>query len=400
MTGQPTGPVLVLNCGSSSLKYQLVDAVSETVLASGLVERVGEGQGLLTHKVGDARFTVEDTFADHGQALAAVQDAFAAHGPQLAEVGLCGLGHRVVHGGGRFIAPTLLDDDVLAGIEEQNSLAPLHNPPALQGIRAAMRLRPDLPHVGVFDTAFFAGLPAVAHTYAIDRDVASRYRIRRYGFHGTSHDYVSTAAAAFLGRDVAELNQIVLHLGNGASVSAIESGQAVDTSMGLTPLEGLVMGTRSGDLDPGIHGYLSRQAGMTVDDIDALLNKRSGLLGLAGENDFRALQTLRDGGDEAAELAYRVYVRRIVKYVGSYLAVLGRVDVLTFTAGIGENNPLLRADVLGALSPLGFVVDPSRNAAGSGARVISADASQTTVLVVPTNEELAIARATLAVVSR
>ncbi len=394
------GPVLVLNCGSSSLKYQLVDPVGEVVLASGLVERIGEGQGSLTHRVGSAGSTVEDSFADHGRALAAVQDAFTVHGPQLAEVGLCGIGHRVVHGGERFVAPTLLDDDVLAGIEEQNSLAPLHNPPALQGIRAARRLRPDLPHVGVFDTAFFAGLPAVAHTYAIDRDVANRHRIRRYGFHGTSHDYVSTAAAAFLGRQLAELNQIVLHLGNGASVSAIEGGRAVDTSMGLTPLEGLVMGTRSGDLDPGIHGYLSRQAGMSVDDIDALLNKRSGLLGLAGENDFRALQVLRESGDEAAELAHRIYVRRIVKYVGSYLAVLGRVDVLTFTAGIGENNPVLRADVLTALAPLGFVLDPSLNAIGSGARVISADSSATTVLVIPTNEELAIARATLAVISR
>ncbi|CUR57164.1 acetate kinase A and propionate kinase 2 [metagenome] len=393
------GPILVLNAGSSSLKYQLVDPGTEEVLASGVVERIGESVGRLAHHVGGERFEVREQFSDHAAALAAAQEAFAAHGPQLAEAGLCGVGHRVVHGGDRFQEPTLLDDDVLDGIAEQNSLAPLHNPPALQGIRAARSLRPDLPQVGVFDTAFFASLPAVAFTYAIDREVARRHRIRRYGFHGTSHDYVSRAAARFLDRDLAELNQIVLHLGNGASVSAIEAGRAVDTSMGLTPLEGLVMGTRPGDLDPGIPGYLA-QEGLSVAEIDALLNKRSGLLGLAGENDFRALQTMRDRGDEAAELAYRIYVRRIVKYVGSYLAVLGRVDVLTFTAGIGENNAGLRADVLAALAPLGFVPDPDRNTSGEGARVISATDSPTTVLVVPTNEELAIAQATYAVISR
>ncbi|MGD9960333.1 acetate/propionate family kinase [Nocardioides sp.] len=393
-----SSPILVLNCGSSSLKYQLVDATTEAVLASGLVERIGEADGALTHRVGGERFEQRAQFTDHRAALAAIQEAFAGHGPDLAASGLRGMGHRVVHGGDRFREPTLLDDAVLEGIAEQNSLAPLHNPPALQGIRAAMTLRPDLPHVGVFDTAFFADLPAVAHTYAIDRDVARRHRIRRYGFHGTSHDYVSAAVAAFLGRDRAELNQIVLHLGNGASVSAIEAGRAVDTSMGLTPLEGLVMGTRPGDLDPGIQGYLS-QAGMSTTDIDTMLNKRSGLLGLAGENDFRALQSLREGGDEDAELAHGIYVRRIVKYVGAYLAVLGHVDALTFTAGIGENNAGVRADVLTALAPLGFVLDRERNASGTGPRVISADGSPTTVLVVPTNEELAIARATLAVIT-
>ncbi len=392
------GPILVLNCGSSSLKYQLVDPGTEQVLASGVVERIGEERGTLTHQVDGHRFVVGEHFDDHSAALAAAQAAFETHGPKLAEVGLCGVGHRVVHGGERFQAPTLLDDDVLHGIEEQNSLAPLHNPPALQGIRAAMTLRPDLPQVGVFDTAFFASLPAVAYTYAIDRDVARQHRVRRYGFHGTSHDFVSREVAKHLERDVRELNQIVLHLGNGASASAIEGGRAVDTSMGLTPLEGLVMGTRSGDLDPGIPGYLA-QEGLSATEIDTLLNKRSGLLGLAGENDFRALQAMREAGDEAAELAYRIYARRIVKYVGSYLAVLGRVDALTFTAGIGENNPQLRADVLAALAPLGFVVDDERNGSGEGARVISAAGSPTTVLVVPTNEELAIAQATYAVIS-
>jgi acetate kinase len=393
-----TGPILVLNCGSSSLKYQLVDPETEQALASGLVERIGAGEGLLTHRVDSERFVVDGRFADHTAALTAAQAAFAQHGPHLTDVGLSGFGHRVVHGGDRFRSPTLLDEGVLAAIAEQNSLAPLHNPPALQGIRAARALRPDLPHVGVFDTAFFAGLPAVASTYAIDRLVASRYRIRRYGFHGTSHDYVSRAAARLLDRDLGELNQIVLHLGNGASVSAIQAGRPVDTSMGLTPLEGLVMGTRPGDLDPGIPGYLIAE-GMSAHEVDSLLNQRSGLMGLAGENDFRALQAMRESGDESAELAYRIYVRRIVKYVGSYLAVLGRVDVLTFTAGIGENNPLLRADVITALAPLGFVLDPGRNATGAAGRIISADDSPSTVLVVATNEELAIAQAAAAIIT-
>ncbi len=290
---------------------------------------------------------------------------------------------------------------MLAELAALSVLAPLHNPPAILGVQAAMKIRPDLPQVGVFDTAFFATLPEAAYTYAIDREVAAEHHVRRYGFHGTSHAFVSAAAAEFLGRPNDGLKQIVLHLGNGASISAIANGRAVDTSMGMTPLEGLVMGTRSGDIDAGIIGYLATSAGMTVHEIDDLLNKRSGLLGLAGVRDFRALQEFRMAGDEAAELAYQVYVHRIVKYVGAYHAVLGGVDVLTFTAGVGENNPELRADVSAALGALGFVLDADRNAAGvAGARRISADDSPVTMLVVPTNEELAIARAAALFVSR
>ena len=389
--------VLVINCGSSSLKYQLVDPESHVPLASGLVERIGEPNGVLTHRRGDQTHRIEANFADHEAALAATQDAFATFGPLPADVGLAAFGHRIVHGGNRFWKPTLLNDDVLAELAELSVLAPLHNPPAILGVRAAMKIRPDLPQVGVFDTAFFAGLPDVASTYAIDRDLAERHHIRRYGFHGTSHAYVSAAASNFVfgvPRDM--FRQIVLHLGNGASVSAIAGGRAVDTSMGMTPLEGLVMGTRSGDIDAGIVGYLATSAGMTAHEIDELLNKRSGLLGLAGVNDFRALQELRAAGDGHAELAYQVYVRRIVKYVGAYLAVLGTVDILSFTAGIGENNPGLRQDIVEALHPLGFILDRERNATGTGIRRISTDDSPTTILVVPTNEELAIARATAA----
>lgn len=392
--------ILVVNCGSSSLKYQLVDPEDDVPLASGLVERIGESDGVLTHRRGDETHRIEATFGDHEAALTATQSALDEFGPVPADVGLAAFGHRIVHGGDRFREPTLLNDEVLAELGLLSVLAPLHNPPAILGVRAAMKLRPDLPQVGVFDTSFFADLPEPAYTYAIDRRIAAQHHIRRYGFHGTSHDFVSSAAADFLGRPKESLNQIVLHLGNGASASAIANGRAVDTSMGMTPLEGLVMGTRSGDIDAGIAGFLANSAGMSAHDIDDLLNKHSGLLGLAGVNDFRTLQELRKAGDATAELAYQVYARRIVKYVGAYLAVLGRVDVLTFTAGVGENNPGLREDVVRALEPLGFVLDADRNSTASpGPRVISTDNSPVTLLVVPTNEELAIARAAAIFVS-
>ncbi len=394
-----TTAILVINCGSSSVKYQLLDPTDPTPLASGVVEQIGEQQGTLKHRSGGTTHHLTASFGDHEVALAAIQTAFAEHGPDPAQAGLAAFGHRIVHGGDRFQAPTLLTDAVLAELEQFSVLAPLHNPPAISGVRAAMRIRPDLPQVGVFDTAFFADLPAAAYTYAIDRTCAEHYRIRRYGFHGTSHAFVSAAAATHVNRPLASLNQIVLHLGNGASASAIAAGRAVDTSMGMTPLEGLVMGTRSGDVDPGLAGYLADAAKMSAAEVNALLNERSGLLGLTGVNDFRAVQDMRSTGDPHAQLAYDVYVHRIVKYVGSYLAVLGGVDVLSFTAGVGENNPGLRSDIATALRPLGFVVDPERNGTGSGVRRISTDDSPTTILVVPTNEELAIAQAVLGLIS-
>ncbi len=293
----------------------------------------------------------------------------------------------------RFYRPTLLDDERIAALEELSELAPLHNPPALQGIRVARRLLPDVPHVAVFDTAFFHDMPAEAATYAIDRDVAKRWQIRRYGFHGTSHRYVSERAAGFLGRPLAGLNQIVLHLGNGSSASAIAGTRPLDTSMGLTPLEGLVMGTRSGDMDPSIVSYLWHTANMGVDEIESMLNERSGVLGLAGERDFRRLRAMIESGDAAAQLAYGVFIHRLRKYVGAYLAVLGRTDAISFTAGIGENDPAVRRDALAGLEGFGIVLDHERNGAEAvGERLISRDDSPIAVLVVPTNEELAIAR--------
>ena len=370
------GPVLVLNAGSSSLKYQLLVPESGEVLAKGLVERIGEPGGA----------------ADHTAAMAEMAAALVDAGVDLAAAGLRAVGHRVVHGGPDFSDPVIITDAVVAEISDLIPLAPLHNPGAVAGLQAA-RAQFDVPHVAVFDTAFFATLPPAAATYAIPADLARTHRIRRYGFHGTSHRFVSTAAADLVDRPAAELNQIVLHLGNGCSASAVRGGVAIETSMGLTPLQGLVMGTRSGDVDPGLHTFLHNELGLSVGDIDNLLNKQSGLKGLAGVNDFRELQQRRESGDPAAQLAFEVYVHRLQHYVGAYLAHLGRLDVLTFTAGVGENNPALRAAVVDGLDGLGLSVDPERNTAASReARVISPDGSPVTVAVVPTNEELAIAR--------
>jgi acetate kinase len=370
--------VLVLNSGSSSLKYQLIEPDSGKSLAEGVIEKIGEPSSLVT---------------DHGAALRVAFEELSEDGIDLKACGLVAVGHRVVHGGAVFYQPTVVDDAVIAELEQVSALAPLHNPPAIQGIEVARKLLPDVPHVAVFDTAFFHDLPAAAATYAIDRELAEKWHIRRYGFHGTSHRYASKQAAEFLGKPWESLNQIVLHLGNGASASAIAGGRPVDTSMGLTPLEGLVMGTRSGDIDASIVGYLHREAEMSVDDIESMLNHNSGMLGLAGERDFRRLQQLIESGDGSAQLAYDVYIHRLRKYVGAYLAILGRTDVVSFTAGVGENVAMVRQDALSGLAGLGVEIDEQRNTqAAKGARRISTDNSRVTVLVVPTNEELAIAR--------
>ncbi len=374
----PSPVVLVLNSGSSSLKYQLIEPDSGDSLADGIVERIGEPSSPVT---------------DHGAALRVAFEKLSDDGIDLKACGLVAVGHRVVHGGPVFYRPTVIDDTVIAELKGLSMLAPLHNPPALQGIEVARRMLPAVPHVAVFDTAFFHNLPGAAATYAIDRELAEKWHIRRYGFHGTSHRYVSEQAAAFLDWPWEELNQIVLHLGNGASASAIAGGRPVDTSMGLTPLEGLVMGTRSGDIDAGIVSYLHREAEMSVDDIESMLNHHSGLLGLAGERDFRRLREMIEAGDSSAQLAYDVFIHRLRKYIGAYLAILGRTDVVSFTAGVGENAAAVRLDALNGLQGLGIDIDEQRNAQpGGGARRISTDSSPIAVLVVPTNEELAIAR--------
>ncbi|UMB69033.1 acetate kinase [Mycobacterium paraterrae] len=373
-----TDTVLVLNAGSSSLKYQLIEPDSGKSLADGTIEQIGEPSS---------------SVADHGAALQAAFEALSADGIDLKTCGLVAVGHRVVHGGAVFYRPTVIDDAVIARLKHLSMLAPLHNPPALDGIDVARRMLPDVPHVAVFDTAFFHDMPAAAATYAIDRELAQKWHIRRYGFHGTSHRYVSEQAAEFLGLRWDRANQIVLHLGNGASASAIAGGRPVDTSMGLTPLEGLVMGTRSGDIDPGIIGYLCREADMSIEDTEVMLNRHSGLLGLAGERDFRALRQRIESGDSTAQLAYDVFIHRLRKYVGGYLAILGRTDVISFTAGVGENAAAVRLDALRGLQGLGIEIDEDRNAQpANGARRISTDDSSVAVLVVPTNEELAIAR--------
>lgn len=388
--------VLVINSGSSSVKFQLVDPATGISLAAGLVEQIGESEGRVVLEYRGEETEHRRAIADHGAGLAAAFEMLRDAGVDLSS-DVTAVGHRVVHGGEIFYRPTLIDDDVLQQISDLSALAPLHNPPNVLGIEVAREQLPDVPHVAVFDTAFFHGLPAAAKTYAIDRDVAKAHGIRRYGFHGTSHQYVSQQVEQFLGRT--DLRQIVLHLGNGASASAIQGGEPLDTSMGLTPLEGLVMGTRSGDIDPGVVMHLRRSADMDVDEIDRLLNRKSGLEGLAGVNDFRVLGQKIDDGDADAKLAYDVYIHRLRKYIGAYMLILGRLDVITFTAGVGENAANVRADALANLDGFGIEVDTERNSVRSKtARVVSTDSSTVTVLVVPTNEELAIARAAEAAV--
>jgi acetate kinase len=369
--------VLVLNAGSSSLKYQVVELPSGRKVRGDHFERVtrdGSGDALR-------------------QVLAALEQADLAG--RIAAVG-----HRVVHGG-HLRGPVLIDDDTIDQLEELSRLAPLHNPPAVEGIRQARAAYPEIPQVAVFDTTFFDALPEVATTYAIDRGVAEAEGIRRYGMHGISHEYVAARTAELLDRDPARLDQITLHLGNGASAAAIRGGRPVETSMGLTPLEGLVMGTRGGDIDPGVILHLVRHCAYDADRLDDLLHHRSGLQGLAGVHDFRDLVVAIDRGDERARLAYDVYCHRVRKYVGAYLAVLGGADTVVFTGGVGENLARVREDALAGLDRLGIEMDPVRNReAGSGPAVISTPSSQVSVVVVPTNEELSIARQTSALAGR
>lgn len=393
--------VLVLNSGSSSIKYQLIDPDTGTSLTSGLVERIGEQGSRLEHSHLDTTVEREVAVADHRDGMARAFALFDEVGPGLSEAHIVAVGHRVVMGGQAFDRPALVDDEVLSAIERLAPLAPLHNPSNLMTIRVALELLPDVPHVAVFDTAFFHGLPAAAATYALDREVAERHGVRRYGFHGTSHQYVSAKVPEVLGRDPEGFRQVVLHLGNGASASAVVGGRAVETSMGLTPLEGLVMGTRSGDVDPGVLLHLARSADLDVAQLDHLLNHRSGMKGLSGQNDMREVHRLVAAGDPAARLALEVYVHRLRKYVGAYAAVMGGLDALTFTAGVGENDAVVRAETVAGLGFLGLSIDPELNSARSAEpRVISPPDTPAAVLVVPTREELEIARQTLRLVRR
>lgn len=399
MTAEPTRPVLVVNAGSSSLKYQLVDATTGVTQAAGLVERIGEPGSRARHVADQQEHEHEISCGSHREAFEAIVTAFRDHGPDLATVALAAVGHRVVHGGDRFIHPVLVTDEVLGAIEQLVPLAPLHNPANLEGIRIARQRFPGTPQVAVFDTAFHHTLPAHAFTYAVPRSWRETYGVRRYGFHGTSHAFVSRRASELLGIPLGEANVIVLHLGNGASATAVAGGRSVDTSMGLSPLEGLVMGTRPGDLDPSLPAHLGR-AGISVAEYDEALNRESGLLGLAGTNDFRELTGLVAAGDPDARLAFDVAAHRLRKYVGAYAAVLGRLDAVVFTAGVGEHSPALRAAATRGLGILGIELDEEANAAAtSGEHRISRPDSPVAVLVVPTNEELEIARQAAALVA-
>jgi len=391
--------VLVINAGSSSLKYQLIDLADRTTLGSGLVEKIGESASVTTHRHGDDKHVLDARCANHEDAFRLALDCFSRFGPALADHALLAVGHRVVHGGTRFSEPALITDELIDTVTELIPLAPLHNPPNLEGIRVARALFPAVPQVAVFDTAFHQSLPDYAYTYAVPRAWRDDLGVRRYGFHGTSHAFVSRTAAQLLGRSPEDVNVVVLHIGNGASVSAVQGGRCIDTSMGLTPLEGLVMGTRPGDLDPGLAAYLLG-TGLSPEEYDRALNKESGLKGLAGSNDYRDIAAGIAAGDPDARLARAVAAYRVKKYVGAYAFALGRLDAVVFTAGAGENDAALRSECLAGLDAFGIAIDEERNTArSSAARSISPEGSAVAVLVIPTNEELVIARETVEVVN-
>ncbi len=372
------GIALVLNCGSSSVKYQVVDTTVDAPLASGLIERV----------------------TDHGLAIREVIDSLSAPGSGVDLSKLTVIGHRVLHGGEEFSAPTIIDDEVESKMTRLIPLGPLHMPPNLSGIAAAREAFPDKPHVAIFDTAFFQTLSEAAYTYAIDKNVAAEHSIRKYGFHGTSYAYLSHEVPRVMGKNPEDVNFIALHLGNGASVTAIRGGKAIDTSMGLTPLAGLVMGTRAGDIDPAVAFHLGRSAGMTLEEIDHLFNRQSGMLGLTGYSDMRDVEKAASEGAHDAQLGLDIYCRRIRGYIGQYYAHLGHLDAVVFTAGVGENSDIVRGQALAGLEELGIHVDAERNAGRKKqATLISTDDSPIAVWVVPTNEEREIALQSIAAVS-
>ena len=393
--------ILVINCGSSSLKYQLINSETEGVLAKGLCERIGI-DGMLTYQPeGGEKEKSEIAMPTHTEAINAVLAALTNEKSgvikSLSEVGA--VGHRVVHGGEKFTSSCLINDESMKAIEECNDLAPLHNPANLIGIRACQELMPGVPMVAGFDTAFHQTMPDVAYTYGIPYEYYEKYKVRRYGFHGTSHSYVSKRTAEIVGKPYDQMKIIVCHLGNGASISAVNCGKSVDTSMGLTPLEGLVMGTRSGDLDPAIIDFVGKKEGLSLDEMNEVLNKKSGMLGISGvSSDGRDLEAAAETGNKRAQLALDVFDYRVIKYIGAYAAAMNGVDAIAFTAGIGENNIKMRKDVCSSLTYLGVKLDEEKNNVRGEERIISADDSKVQVLLVPTNEELAIARETLALV--
>ena len=394
--------VLVINCGSSSLKFQLINSESEEVLAKGLCERIGIDGSLTFVPAGGEKVKSDKAMPTHTEAIQFVIDALTD--PEtgvvksLDEIGA--VGHRVVHGGEKFASSVVITDEVKKAIEECNDLAPLHNPANLIGINACQELMPGTPMVAVFDTAFHQTMPEKAYMYGLPYEYYDKYKVRRYGFHGTSHSFVSKRAAELVGKPYDQVKTIVCHLGNGASICAVENGKSVDTSMGLTPLEGLVMGTRSGDIDPAILEFIAKKEDLDIAGLMTMLNKKSGVYGLSNNlsSDFRDLDAAASEGNKPAKIALEVFAYRVAKYVGSYVAAMNGVDVIAFTAGIGENSGSMRADVIKYLGYLGITLDEEANGKRGEEIAISTPDSKVKVLVIPTNEELAIARETVALV--
>ncbi len=395
--------ILVINCGSSSLKFQLIDAQTEQLIAKGLCERIGiEGSQLVYQPAGGAKEETVTPMPDHTKAIELVLGALTNEKTgvvkSLQEIGA--VGHRIVHGGEKFAASTVITDEVLAAIEACNDLAPLHNPANLIGIAACQKLMPQTPMVGVFDTAFHQTMPKEAYLYGLPYEYYEKYQVRRYGFHGTSHSYVSKRAAELLGGKYEDMKIIVCHLGNGASISAVENGKCVDTSMGLTPLEGLIMGTRSGDIDPAIIEYIAHKENKNIDEVMTVLNKKSGVLGLSDNlsSDFRDLEKAYIAGEDRGLRTIRTFAYRVAKYIGAYTAVMNGVDAICFTAGVGENSPLVRNLACERLGYLGIALDKEKNDKRGEELEVSTPDSKVKVMVIPTNEELAIARETFALV--
>lgn len=393
--------ILVINCGSSSLKYQLFDIERETVLAKGLVERIGIEGSALNHTCGDKdKVRIEKPLENHKQAIGMVLEALtdANYGALKSYEDIDAIGHRVVHGGEAFSRSVKIDNEVMEAIKRNIDLAPLHNPPNIMGIEACRETLPAVTQVAVFDTAFHQTMPDYAFLYGLPYDLYKKHGIRKYGFHGTSHQYVSQRAAALQGRPIEDLKIISCHLGNGASITAIDGGKSVETSMGFTPLEGLIMGTRSGDIDPAIIFYMMKQLNMSADEVNQILNKKSGVLGISGiSSDFRDLEKAAVEGNELATLALRTFYYQVVKYIGAYAAVMNGVDIIVFTAGLGENSIGTRTEICQNLSFLGVDIDAEKNRTRGIEADVSTASSRVRVYVIPTNEELMIARDTAAI---
>ncbi|MFU0823916.1 acetate kinase [Clostridium sp.] len=395
--------ILVINCGSSSLKYQLIDMTTEEPLAQGLVERIGIEGSVLTHKVNGNKYVIEEPMKDHKKAIELVLNALInkEHGVISDMSEIFAVGHRVVHGGEKYAQSVLIDEDVMKALDDFVKLAPLHNPPNIIGINACKELMPNTPMVAVFDTAFHQTLPEHAYMYSLPYELYKSHGVRKYGFHGTSHKYVSRVAAEILEKDIEDLRIITCHLGNGASLAAVKDGKCIDTTMGFTPLAGLTMGTRCGDIDPAIVTFLMKELNLSIDEVDSLMNKKSGVLGISGvSSDFRDIEAAAAEGNERAKLALDIFKYKVVQYIGAYTAIMGGVDAIVFTAGLGENGIEVREEIANALGFLDAKIDKEKNNIRGKASIISADDSKVKLLVIPTNEELMIAKDTKEIVEK